>query len=335
MSSTRARLQALGAAALFSTGGAAVKTAAFSAAQIASFRAGIAAIALLLWLRGRVTLSRQAWAVGVVVHAWHNRADRRRRDQAHHLHTNAIFLQATGPLYLLLLGPYVLHEKVRRSDLAYLGALAVGLVICFIGRPPATATAPDPATGNVLGLLCGLAWALTLLALRRVERDAATPGVAMASVIAGCVIASVITLPFALPVPSAPPVAWGVLVYLGVFQIGLHTCEETDAVRHLPAIEMSLHLLLEPVLKPIWTWLVWKEYPGILVLVGGALIVTATAIKSIHDASVRSAIEPAIQYRLGHSIELGTAALRRRAPFSTPSEAARSAIVRATLSTLS
>ena len=65
-SATKARLQALGAAALFSTGGAAVKTAAFSAAQIASFRAGIAAIALLLWLGGRVRLSKQAWAVGVV-----------------------------------------------------------------------------------------------------------------------------------------------------------------------------------------------------------------------------------------------------------------------------
>src|SRR5471030_346781 len=117
-SATRARLQALGAAALFSTGGAAVKTAAFSAAQIASFRAGIAALALLLWLGGRVRLSKQAWAVGVVYACMtilYVAATRLTTS------ASAIFLQATGPLYLLLLGPYVLHEKIRRSDLAYFG----------------------------------------------------------------------------------------------------------------------------------------------------------------------------------------------------------------------
>ena len=281
MSATRARLQALGAAALFSTGGAAIKTAAFSAAQVASFRAGIAAVALLIWLRGRVNWSRQAWAVGVIyacMTVLYVAATKLTTS------ANAIFLQSTGPLYLLLLGPYVLHEKVRRGDVGYLGALAAGLAFCFAGRPAATATAPDPATGNMLALLCGLAWALTLLALRRVERDASAPGVAVASVIAGCIIASVVTLPFALPVSAAPPVAWLVLVYLGVFQIGLAYLWVTDAVRHLPAFEMSLLLLLEPVLNPIWTWLIWKEYPGGLVLIGGAVIVVATAVKSVYDA---------------------------------------------------
>jgi drug/metabolite transporter (DMT)-like permease len=281
MSATRARFQALGAAVLFSTGGAAVKTAAFSAAQVASFRAAIAAIALLLWLRGRITWSKEAWAVGVVyacMTVLYVTATKLTTS------ANAIFLQSTGPLYLLLLGPYVLHEKIRRSDLAYLGALASGLAICFAGRPAATVTAPDPATGNILGLLCGLAWALTLLALRRVERDAATPGVAVASVIAGCIIASLVTLPFAMPVPAVPTAAWLVLVYLGVFQIGLAYVWVTDAVRHLPAFEMSLLLLLEPVLNPIWTWLIWKEYPGALVLAGGVVIVVATGIKSVYDA---------------------------------------------------
>src|SRR5262249_17704178 len=182
------------------------------------------------------------------------------------------------------LGPYFLGEKLRRTDVAYFAALAVGLVVCFTGRPPATATAPDPATGNMLGLLCGIAWALTLLTLRRVERDAAAPGVAGAAVIAGCVIASCVTLPFAFPMPSASPAAWIMLGYLGVFQIGLAYVWVTDAVRHLQAFELSLLLLLEPVLNPVWTWLIWKEYPGSAVLAGGALIVAATAIKSAHDA---------------------------------------------------
>ena len=74
------------------------------------------------------------------------------------------------------------------------------------------------------------------------------------------------------------------LVYLGVFQIGLAYVWVTKAVRHLPAFEMSLLLLLEPVLNPIWAWLIWKEYPGALVLFGGGVIVVATGIKSVYDA---------------------------------------------------
>jgi len=281
MSATSARLKALCAATLFSTGGAAIKTAAFSASQITSIRAGVAAIALMFWLRGRVTWSKHAWAIGVVYASMTVLfvAATKLTTSA-----NAIFLQATGPIYLLLLCPYYLNEKLRRTDVAYFAALAVGLAICFTGRPPTTVTAPDPATGNVLGLLCGIAWAVTLLMLRRVGRDAAPQGVAGASVIAGCVIASCVTLPFAFPMPSASPAAWSMLLYLGVFQIGLAYVWVTDAVRHLQAFELSLLLLLEPVLNPVWTWLVWNEYPGRAVLAGGALIVAATAVKSAHDA---------------------------------------------------
>jgi drug/metabolite transporter (DMT)-like permease len=278
MSANRARIQALGAAALFSTGGAAVKTAAFSAPQIASFRAAIAAVALLLWMRGRLKWSASVWLAGIVYACMTVLyvASTKLTTSA-----NAIFLQSTGPLYLLLLAPYVLHERIRKADFLYLCALAVGLAICFLGTPPATTTAPNPALGNILGACCGLAWALTLVALRRIARGDADPGIAPAAVVAGCLIASAATLPFALPLPAAPPGAWALIGYLGVFQIGLAYIWVTNAVRELPAFEMSLLLLLEPVLNPVWTWMVWKEYPGGMAIAGGAVIVAATAVKSV------------------------------------------------------
>jgi len=278
MSATKARLQALGAAALFSTGGAAVKTAAFTAPQIASFRSGVAAIALMIWARGRVRWSSQAFAVGIVYAAT---LDLYVASTKLTTAANAIFLQSTSPLYLLILGPFVLHERVRRSDIAYLAALVVGLALCFSGSITPQATAPDPSLGNVLGLLSGVSWALTIFALRYVERDASTPGVAMASVITGNAIASLVMLPFAWPPPQASPGEWLVIGYLGVFQIGFAYILVTAAVRELPAFELSLLLLLEPVLNPIWTWIVWKEYPGAMTLTGGAIIVVATAINGL------------------------------------------------------
>jgi drug/metabolite transporter (DMT)-like permease len=277
MSATRARLEALGAAALFSTGGAAVKTAAFTAPQIACFRSAVAAIALVIWARGRIRWSPQALLVGVVYAAT---LDLYVAATKLTTAANAIFLQSTSPLYLLLLGPLVLHERVRRSDLAYLVALAAGLGLCFSGTIAPVATAPNPRLGNLFGLLSGVSWALTIFAFRYVERDAPAPGIAMASVITGNVMASLVMLPFAWPLPYASMGAWLVIGYLGVFQIGLAYILVTKAVRELPAFELSLLLLLEPVLNPIWTWIVWKEYPGTMTLAGGAIIVVATALKA-------------------------------------------------------
>ena len=54
----------------------------------------------------------------------------------------------------------------------------------------------------------------------------------------------------------------------------------TDAMKFVPAIEASLLLLLEPVLNPIWTWLVWRERPSNLALAGGALILGSTSAKA-------------------------------------------------------
>ena len=289
----KARLQALGAAVLFSTGGAAVKTAAFSAPQIAAFRSGIAAVALLMWVRGRVRWSTQAFAVGIA-----SAAIFILYVAATKLTTaaNAIFLQSTSPLYLLILGPFVLHEKVRRADILYLAALAAGLMLCFSGAIAPVVTAPNPRLGNLFGLLSGVSWALTIFALRYVERDAPVRGVAMSSVIVGNAIASLAMLPFAWPPPAASAADWLVVVYLGVCQIGVAYILVTNAVRELPAFELSLLLLLEPVLNPLWTWIVWHEYPGGSALLGGAVIVGATAVKTF--AGSRSEQPPATNPQL-------------------------------------
>jgi drug/metabolite transporter (DMT)-like permease len=199
---------------------------------------------------------------------------------------NAIFLQSTAPLYILFLAPVLLGERFRTRDVAFLGALAAGLVLCMADRASATATAPDPATGNLLGVACSMAWALTLVALRYVERDPRRAGGGMTAVLAGNAIACLAALPFAFPFPAAAPGAWATLAYLGVFQIGLAYVCLTAAMRHLPALEASLLLLLEPVLNPIWTWLVRGEAPGPWTIAGGGLILVATGTKAAWDARV-------------------------------------------------
>src|SRR5207248_2001469 len=146
----------LAAAVLFSAGGTAIKGSALSAMQLACFRSGIAAVSLLLLLPE----ARQRWtprtiAVGcayaatLVLFVLANKNTTA---------ANAIFLQATAPIYLLILGPLLLHEPVRRSDLLVIAAVAFGAMLMFAGAPAASATAPDPPRGNLFAAGSGPTW---------------------------------------------------------------------------------------------------------------------------------------------------------------------------------
>ena len=277
------RLQVLAAAVLFSTGGAGIKAAAFTGLQVSALRSGIAAAILIALLRGKLVLSPPMIATGVVYAATVTLFVLSTKLTTA---ANAIFLQATAPLYLLLLAPVILSERFRARDVAFLIGVAVGLVLCVIGQPLPTTTAPDPTTGNVLALVCSITWALTLLGLRYVQRDHALTSVGLSAVALGNLFASLAAWPFAWPLPSASPIEWATIAYLGVCQIALAYIFLTAAMRVLPALEVSLLLLIEPVLNPTWTWLIRGEHPGVYTIVGGAIIIGVTAIKSVFDARV-------------------------------------------------
>ncbi len=273
-SRTANRLLLLAAAVLFSTGGAAIKATALTSWQVASFRSGVAALALLALLpesrRGwhpRVAPVGLAYAGTLVLFVLATKLTTA---------ANAIFLQDTAPLYLLLLGPWLLHEPIRRSDLAFIAAVALGMAFFFAGRETAVATAPDPVRGNVMAALSGIAWALTLGGLRWLGKHTATSESSMITVVAGNVLACLVSLPMALPVLHAGLRDWLVIGYLGVFQIGLAYVCVTRAIRHVPAFEASAVLLAEPALNPIWAWLIHGESPSRWALAGGALILSAT-----------------------------------------------------------
>ena len=113
-----ARAQLVAAALLFSTGGAAIKWVDFGAMQIAGLRSGIAAFALLLLLPA----ARRGWSWRTAVVAVGYAATLVLFVVANRLTTaaNTIFLQSTAPLYLLLLGPWLLKEPIHRRDFAFM-----------------------------------------------------------------------------------------------------------------------------------------------------------------------------------------------------------------------
>ncbi len=280
-SPVRNRLMLAGAALLFSTGGAAIKAASFSAWQVASFRSGVAAMFLTAALpearKGwswRMAPVAAAYAATLLLFVLANRSTTA---------ANAIFLQDTAPLYVLLLGPWLLREPVRRADLLYILAMAAGMSMFFAGAQSAAATAPDPARGNLIAVASGVTWALTLTGLRWLGRGG-EGNAAMATVAAGNLLGFLAALPQALPVTSVDAPNLAVILYLGVVQIGLAYVLVTRAIRHVPAFEATTVLLLEPALNPIWAWLIHGERPGPWALAGGAVILLATLANTWRQA---------------------------------------------------
>ncbi|MEM7308986.1 MAG: DMT family transporter [Planctomycetota bacterium] len=280
MSDGRARFLLVVGAALFSTGGAAVKSCGLDGWQVASFRSGVAALALVAALpaarrgiRPRTFLVGIAYAATLTLFVLANK-----RTTA----ANAIFLQSTAPLYLLVLGPLLLHERIGRRELTLLAAVAAGLALCFVDSYDPTASATDPALGNALGVAAGAAWACTLLGLRWAGSGEDANNVSCVAVGNGLAFAA--CLPFALPVGAVATADVLVLLWLGVFQIGAAYVCVTAGLRRVPVFEASLILLAEPVLNPVWAWLVHDERPGAWTMAAGVLILGASLAHALRPA---------------------------------------------------
>ncbi|HEX2252664.1 MAG TPA: DMT family transporter [Thermoanaerobaculia bacterium] len=290
-----ARLQVIAAAFLFSTGGAVIKATSLSAWQVASFRSALAVLALPLlvpavrraigsaWWRQagwRIAAVGAAYGATLVLFVLGNKLTTA---------ANTIFLQSTAPLYVLLVSPWLLGERITRRNLAFMATMAAGLALFFVRQRPPDELAPDPFTGNLLALAAGVTWAATLVGLRWLGTRSETGqgDVSALAVVIGNLFACLFALPPALAgTASLARAGWSdafLVLFLGVVQVGLAYAFLTRAFRRVPAFEASLLLLVEPVLNPVWVWMIHGETPGAWALVGGAVILAATAVKTWLD----------------------------------------------------
>jgi drug/metabolite transporter, DME family len=269
------RSRVVTSAVLFSTGGAAIKLCGLAPWQLAAARALVAAVAILVLIpEARRSWSWRAALVGVayagagLLFILANKLTTA---------ASAIFIQATHPLFILALAPLLLGEHVTRSDLEFMGLLAVGMVLLLSAPGRAFSTAPDPVLGNVLAAGCAVSWAFTVMGYRWVARHGGGHGAVAAAAVSGNFTVVLIAAPFAVPFTAGVPRDWLVVAYLGVFQLALAYVFLSRALSEVRALEVALVGLVEPVLSPVWAWLVHGETPGIRVALGGAVILAASA----------------------------------------------------------
>jgi drug/metabolite transporter (DMT)-like permease len=280
------RSKIIAAAVLFSSGGAAIKFCGFGAWQLAACRAAIAMLTILALLPE----ARRGWSWRTVVVGFAYAATTLLYVQAnkHTTAASAIFLQSTSPLFILLLAPALLGEHATRRDIGQMAVMGVGLGLFLLGHDRPSATAPNPALGNVLAAICAVTWSFTVMGYRWL---AARGGSVAAAAVSGNLTAGTIAFVIAQPLAAGRPVDWAVVVFLGVFQLGIPYFFLARAVPRVRALEVGLFLLIEPVLNPIWAWLVHGETPGPATLAGGVLILGATAGRMMLDLRYRPQTE--------------------------------------------
>jgi DME family drug/metabolite transporter len=264
----RSRLLLLAAALLWSTAGAAIKACGLDAWQIAGGRSLVAAAFLFLAVRdarrlpsARALVVAAAYSVTVILFVVATKLTTA---------ANAIFIQDTAPLWVLLLSPWLLREHPTKGELLAIPIFALGLGLFFVDD-----LAPGHLAGNVAALASGIAFALAILGLRFLRHEGPV------ALVWGNVIAAAVTLPLWPRGPEPTGMDLALVVYLGIFQLGLAYLCFSRGVSGIPAIEASLIILIEPVLNPIWTFLAMGERPGPWAVAGGAVVLAATAWRTV------------------------------------------------------
>jgi drug/metabolite transporter (DMT)-like permease len=184
---------------------------------------------------------------------------------------NAIFLQYACPVYVVIFGYWLLKEKPRRADWVALAVILAGLALFFGDK-----LSFNGFYGNLLAILSGVAFAGTMVFMR-LQKDEQPARM----LLLGNFISALVGLPFLLGEPSFPPADFIILLYLGTFQIGLSYLFYALAIRHIRALEANLILTLEPILNPIWVFLVIGEKPGPMALLGSLLVIGAVTFRAV------------------------------------------------------
>ena len=185
---------------------------------------------------------------------------------------NAIFLQYTAPLYVLVLEPIFYKEKFRQRDLITVIFCVVGMSLFFVGK-----LRPQDVTGNLLALASGVCFAFYFLLLRH---SSARDVNRASSVIYGNLLVVLIAASAGLKaLPSINLHDALSVVYLGVVQIGVaYTLFTLGMARGIRSLDAGIVGYIEPVLNPVWVFLVIGERPSKWALIGGAIIVGAVVV---------------------------------------------------------
>jgi len=193
---------------------------------------------------------------------------------------NAILLQYTAPAWTALIGWFVLRERLRWEQWVTLGMVTAGMFLVF-----SNGLARGALLGDMTALLSGIAFAANAVVLR-LNKDKNPADILIFSHI----ICALFSIPFFFMYPPTMNTSSVMcILFMGLFQIGAASALFAYGIKRVTAIQAMLIATIEPVLNPLWVFVVTGEQPALSVIIGGCIIIAAVTFSA--TAKKRAALE--------------------------------------------
>ena len=278
-------LAVLAAAMLWSTGGLFIKLVTLDAMQISFFRCIWAAVVFAVIFRKQVFYANLFTIINAVFYA----AVLILFVISNKLTTaaNAIFLQYTAPIYVLIFEPILNKTKYEKINIITIIICFLGMLLFFMGE-----ISPGHMIGNIAALLSGVAFAAFMLGMRKNKKE-----YQFSSIFYGNILVFLFCIPYMFDLKSISLNNFLMVSYLGIFQIGVAYIIFSYGLKRILAIEASLLSMVEPVLNPVWVFLGYGESPSFMAITGGLIIITAIMTRTFILES------PVMKGRLKNNLE--------------------------------
>ena len=190
---------------------------------------------------------------------------------------NAIVLQYTAPVFVALLSARFLGERVTKLDWIAISFVIIGMIIFF-----ADGLSVGSNIGNAIAIVSGMCFASFVVSLRQLRNHNPVD-----AVIIGNVCACILGAPWLFDTSWTSESIIGILL-LGFLQLGLSYFFYTKAITHVTALEAVIVPVVEPILNPVWVFLMMGELPSAWALVGSTIVLGAVTWRALRKRPVVS-----------------------------------------------
>ncbi len=265
----KAIIEMLVCAALWSTAGIFIKLLpwnGFAVAGLRSLIAGLTMAAYMLIKKYRYALNRRTLVSGIFTACVYTCfAVSNKLTTA----ANAIVLQFTSPVFLVVFSALFLKQRIRRADIAVVIMTLLGIALFFLDQ-----LKPGYLLGNLVAIGAGMFMAGMFMTVGEMEGEER-----FSAIVTGQFITFLAGLPFiVITRPAFTPGAALSILALGVFQLGISYILYVKASRYCPPLACCLLGAVEPLLNPVWVFLFDGERPGFFALIGSVVVVASVTV---------------------------------------------------------
>lgn len=251
----------------------------FAVAGMRSLIAGLTIAAYMLITRRRYILSHRTVVGGIMTAGVYTCFT-----VANKLTTaaNAIVLQFTCPVFIVILSAIFLKQKIRKNDLAVVIATLAGIALFFFDQ-----LKPGYILGNFVAIAAGMFMAVMFILVGNMEGDER-----FSTITNGQFLTFFVGLPFIIATkPEFTAAATASILVLGVFQLGISYILYVKSTQYCPPLACCLLGALEPLLNPVWVLIFDGERPGVWALIGGIIVVVSITLWCTFDRDKKEPVK--------------------------------------------